>query len=136
MGFKDLSKDKQLEYLRKHKKSKLHPFINDQDENTIEIKHTMGKFNSMVEGKEYKVMKTVNDWETKLTNSGFQLIETSENKKIFVKNNLVAEIIVSKGPMRYIGSFNIKYLQEKAASTMNYENLISEVVNSFDLNLS
>ena len=106
--WRDLSRDEQINYLKRHRKSKRRPTSPIESEEISEIKKSMGKLNSMVEGKEHIVKEQANKWIEKLQNLGFKESKQIDNEKFFEKENAEAIVGIKKGTMRYIAYFEIK----------------------------
>ena len=104
----DLSNQEQYRYLQRHRRSKLRPTSSPESEEMSEIRQSMGKLNSMVEGKEHAVKQQIDKWISKLEILGFEEIVNDENKRVFQKDDIEASIKFGKGPMRYYASFEIK----------------------------
>jgi mannose-6-phosphate isomerase-like protein (cupin superfamily) len=130
--WQDLSFEQQKQYMRQHPKSKFHVTSEPSDSDDIElvnIRKTMGNFNSMVEGKLSVVQKQADEWIEKLQSLGFEKVKDDEESIILVKDDLQAEVGVKKGKMRYFSYFEIKPMEENMdkAATINDENIINFV---------
>jgi len=104
----DLSQKQQYKYLQRHRKSKRRPTAQPESETLSEVRQSMGKLNSMVEGKEHIVKQKAEQWINKLQELGFEETSQDNNTRTFRKDDIVARISVDKGKMRYFAHFDIK----------------------------
>jgi|GEM_PF-4628288 len=124
-----MSRDQQLTYLKKHRKSKLRPTSVDREDIT-EAKKTLKTYslNKHIEGKEHKVKAKLFQWITRLKDSGFEEITTSDDSWIFEKDNVVVNIKFGKGKMRYYATLNIKSLTYPKAASSHFSLIQNEFI--------
>lgn len=111
--------EEQIEYLKRHKNSKLRPIVqtNEELESVKKVLKTYG-FNRSIEGKQNKVEEQVNLWAEKLRELGFEEKQTDNGYK-FIGNEIEIDLNVTKGKMRYFATFDIKPKQFEFAASKN-----------------
>lgn len=107
--WQDMSYQDQVNYLRRHKNSKLKPSSALSEElNTIKHVLKIHGTNQSIEGKQDKAIQQVQEWSNKLQNLG--LVKTNDNESVirFENDNFLIDLYVNKGKMRYFANISIK----------------------------
>lgn len=108
--WQDLTYDAQMDYLRKHRKSKQRPTSQPTDPRSVElneIKQAMGGLNKVVEGKEFRANQQAEEWINTLKELDFTETGFKDGKTILQKGNILASVSVGKGKMRYFANFEV-----------------------------
>jgi len=115
--WENMSYEDQIEYLKRHKHSKLRP-VTQSNEELENIKKTLKTYglNRSVEGKQSKAEEQINFWADRLRELGFDEKQTNNGYK-FIGNDFEVDLNVTKGKMRYFANFEIKPKQFEIAAS-------------------
>jgi hypothetical protein len=118
-SWENKTQEEQYRYLRDHRRSKLRPGTNnnsDVDEQLQTVQKMLKTYSlhSSVEGKLNRVQEQIDEWSDVLKNLGFTS-EKTDNGEILTKDNLIVDLNIVKGKMRYFANFEIK--QKRISST-------------------
>lgn len=124
--WQNMSQEEQYEYLKRHRRSRLRPMSNSNEEiDALKKALKTYSLNRSIESKQNVAEQQVNEWADTLRDLGFDEVQIDNGQK-FENDFATVELSVTKGKMRYFANFEIKPKFSIAASEFQHLATIHE----------
>lgn len=134
--WQDMSYQDQIEYLKRHKNSRLKPMsLVNEELNTIKRLLKIQGPNQSIESKQDRAEQQVQEWSNKLYDLGLTKVYDTGSLIRFENDNFIIDLQVNKGKMKYFANINIKpkinYKRAFLLNKISKTNLRKKLLNLF-----